>query len=168
MAILGRIHSSVGEWDEAESQLQRALEIRRRINTPESPPRLRTAEQLGLHYLRRDKPATAAGLFRECLAVREKHDPDDWTTFNSRSLLGEALLGQKKYAEAEPLLLKGYEGLKAREKTIPPQASAGIPEALDRLVELYTATKKLDEAKNYRELRAKYPPELAPPTREKK
>ena len=36
------------------------------------------------------------------------------------SLLGGALLGQKKYADAEPLLLPGYEGMKQRETTIPP------------------------------------------------
>lgn len=34
-------------------------------------------------------------------------------------MLGESLLGQKKYAGPEPLLLKGYEGMKAREKDIP-------------------------------------------------
>ena len=38
-----------------------------------------------------------------------------------RSMLGGALLGQKKYAEAEPLLLAGYEGMKARADKIPPQ-----------------------------------------------
>ncbi len=43
-----------------------------------------------------------------------------------------------------------------------------IPEALDRLIELYTATNKPDEAAKYRDLRAAYPPELAPPPREKK
>jgi hypothetical protein len=54
-------------------------------------------------------------------------------------------------------LLKGYEGMKAREKTIPPRSATRIPEALDRLIELYTAMNKPDEAKKYRELRAKYP-----------
>ena len=44
--------------------------------------------------------------------------PDDWRTFNARSLLGGSLLGQKKYAEAEPLLLSGYEGMKQREDKI--------------------------------------------------
>ena len=38
------------------------------------------------------------------------------------SLLGAALAGQKKYAEAEPLLIGGYEGLKAREARIPAPA----------------------------------------------
>ncbi len=79
--------------------------------------------------------------------------------------LGAALLGQKKYADAEPLLLKGYEGMKQREKTIPPQGSTRLPEALDRLIELYTATNKPDEARKWRAERAKYPtpPEVAPP-----
>ena len=70
-------------------------------------------------------------------------------------------------AEAEPLLLKGYEGMKQREKTIPPPGATRIPEALDRLIGLYTATDKPDEATKWRAERAKYP-NVAPPTREKK
>jgi hypothetical protein len=42
--------------------------------------------------------------------LREKQLPDDWRTFNSRSILGGTGLGQKKYADAEPFLLSGYEG----------------------------------------------------------
>ena len=109
-------------------------------------------------------------MLRECLALREKKQPDLWSTFNTKLLLGAALLGQKKYAEAEPLLLKGYEVMKQREKTIPPQGATRLPEALDRLIELYTATNKPDEAKKWRAERAKYlaPVESAPPPREKK
>jgi len=51
--------------------------------------------------------AEAEPLLRECLAIREKTLPDLWKTFSTGSMLGGALLGQKKYAEAEPLLLKG-------------------------------------------------------------
>ena len=72
-------------------------------------------------------------------------------------MLGGALLGQKKHAEAEPLLVKGYEGMKAREKTIPPQGNIRIPEALDRLIELYTATNKPDELKKWQDVKAKLP-----------
>jgi tetratricopeptide (TPR) repeat protein len=100
--------------------------------------------------------ADAEPLLRECLAIREKKEPEVWSTFNVMSMLGGALLGQKKYADAEPLLLKGYEGMKAREKTIPPQGSTRIPEALDRLIELYAATNKPEEAKKWQAERAKY------------
>ena len=84
------------------------------------------------------------------LAIRDKTQPDVWSTFNTRSQLGGALLGQKKYAEAEPLLLAGYEGMKQRAKTIPPQGKMRIPEAIERLVLLYEATDKKDEAAKWR------------------
>ncbi len=38
------------------------------------------------------------------LAIREKTQPEDWSTFNTRSTLGGSLLGQKRYAAAEQLL----------------------------------------------------------------
>ncbi len=65
---------------------------------------------------------------------------DDWRLFSTLSLLGAALLGQQKYEEAEPLLLKGYEGMKERERTIPALARIRMTEALQRLVQLHQAT----------------------------
>ena len=96
-------------------------------------------------------------LLRECVTIREKIAPDAWTTFNANSLLGGSLLGQKKYKDAEPQLLKGYEGLKAREKTIPAQLAARLPEALDRLIQFYTETNKPDEAKKWQAERRSCP-----------
>jgi hypothetical protein len=72
-------------------------------------------------------------------------------------VLGRALLGQKKYAEAEPLLREGYDRMKQREKMIPPEGRARLREALDRLVDFYTATNKPDEVKKWLAERAKYP-----------
>jgi len=72
-------------------------------------------------------------------------------------MLGASLLGQQKYAEAEPLLVAGYEGMKQRESTIQPQAAIRVPEALDHLIELYTALDKPDELEKYRALRSAYP-----------
>jgi eukaryotic-like serine/threonine-protein kinase len=53
--------------------------------------------------------------------------------------------------------LKGYEGMKQREKSIPAQGRTRISEALDALIELYTATNKPDEVKKWQAERAKYP-----------
>lgn len=78
--------------------------------------------------------------------IREKGLSDSWTTFNTLSSLGGSLLGQKKYADAEPLLLKGYQGMKERKETIPPVGQDRLPEAVERLVQLYEATGKKDEA----------------------
>ncbi len=104
----------------------------------------------------------AEPLLRECLAIREKTGPDAWTTFNTQSLLGGSLLGQKKLAEAEPLLQQGYEGMKAREKTMPPQAAMRIPDALDRLIDLYRATGKPSQVKKWQAERAKYHADAKP------
>jgi eukaryotic-like serine/threonine-protein kinase len=104
---------------------------------------------------------------RECLATREKRQPSDWRTFNAQSLLGGALLGQNKYAEAEPLLLAGYEGMKQREAAIPEQGKVRLPEALDRLIDLYTATDKPGDMKKWRAERWKYPLPAIPATEKK-
>jgi hypothetical protein len=96
--------------------------------------------------LSQKKPAEAELKLRECLAIRQKTQPDDWTTFNTKALLGEALLAQKKYAEAEPLLLAGYEGMKQREAKAPPHGKVRLTKTLERLVQLYKAWGKKDKA----------------------
>jgi hypothetical protein len=46
--------------------------------------------------------------------------------------------------------------MKKREKTIPVGRRYRLPEVLDRLIELYTATNKPDEVTKWRAERAKY------------
>jgi hypothetical protein len=122
---------------------------------------LRTADltdQLAQNLLAQKKHAEAESLLRDGLAVRAKDRPDDWLTFKARSMLGEALLGQKKYAEAEPLLKAGYLGLKERQGKIPPASQTRLTEALERLVRLYEATGRPEEAARWRkELEAARP-----------
>jgi len=59
--------------------------------------------------------------------------------FHSRALLGASLLGQKKYGEAEPWLLSGYEGLQQREGKVPGQDER-VGEALHGIVQLLNST----------------------------
>jgi hypothetical protein len=51
---------------------------------------------------------------------------------------------------AKLLPRKGYEGMKQREKTIPPLDLARILEAIERLVQLYEAKDNKDEAARWR------------------
>jgi serine/threonine protein kinase len=150
-------YAMAGKSAEAKRLVTEVLAAARQQLPRDSPPLAGVLASLGLSLLQAHAFAEAEPLLRECLALRQKMQPDDWTTFNTMSLLGGALLGQKKYAAAEPLLLKGYEGMKQREQTIPPPGILRIPEALDRLIELSTATNKPDAAKNWRAERAKYP-----------
>ena len=97
----------------------------------------------------------AEPLLRECLAIREKVQPDEWTTFNTRSLLGGSLLGRKRYAEAEPLIVSGYEGLKAREAKIPPPGMPRLAEGAERVIRLYEEWGMKDKAVEWRTRLAK-------------
>ena len=97
------------------------------------------------------KYAEAESLAREALAIREIVIPDDFRTFNARSMLGGSLLGQRKYEAAEPLLLSGYNGMKQREDQIPVQARLlRLKEALQRLVRLYEETGRPEQAAEWR------------------
>jgi tetratricopeptide (TPR) repeat protein len=158
MNNLSMAYRASGQLAKAVPLLEVTLEKTKARLGAEHPETLGTMASLGLALLQQKKWADAEGLLRDCLAGRQKQVPDSWLTFNTQSLLGGALLGQKKYAEAEPLLVKGYEAMKAREKTIPKGGGgeSRIPEALDRLIELYTAINKPDEAKKWQAERAKY------------
>ena len=131
MNCLAAAYQETGRFDRAEPLLVDVLAQRRKADRPQSDDTVDVLIRLGLNHLKQQKYAEAEPLLRECLKIREQNEPDDWTTFNTKSLLGGSLLGQKKYAEAEPLLLAGYEGMKQREEKIPPQAQ-GPPDRSHR------------------------------------
>jgi hypothetical protein len=121
------------------------------LTAPKDSPRLANAlAQSGLTLLQIKAFADAEPHLRECLTIREKTQPDVWNTFNTRSMLGGALLGRKRYAEAEPLLVSGYDGMKRRAASIPPPGRDRLTEALERLVRLYESWDKPLEAARWR------------------
>jgi TolA-binding protein len=79
-------------------------------------------------------------LARDCVWILEKEQPDGPDLFKARSLLGRALLGQGKYAEAEPLLLSCHESLKSQTNSVPAASQGMLKEVLQSLVQLYEAT----------------------------
>ncbi len=101
-------------------------------------------------YLRQSRYADAEKVLGECLAIREKKEPAAWSTFDTKSMLGDALRGQQKYTEAEPLLLQGYEGMKKQAAKIPPPNRHRLTEALEPLVRLYDAWGKPAAAAKWR------------------
>ena len=62
--------------------------------------------------------------------------------YDCMSKLGGSLAAQRKFEEAEPLLLGGYEGIKLQIKGQGPQ----ITEAVQRLIKFYGATDNAAEA----------------------
>jgi hypothetical protein len=124
------------------------LVARQRLQMSSDAPRFTALlHDVGFNLARQGEHAAAEGFVRECMAIREMNAPDDWQTFYTKSLLGAVLAGQKKFDEAEPLLLSAYEEMKTREGKIPQQIRATrLNEALSRLVNLYTAWDKPQQA----------------------
>ena len=139
-----------GRNAEAGPLFRAGLEAARKRFGADDPRTAGILARFGDDPLQQGKWAEAEPVLRECLAIREKVQPDEWTTFNTRSLLGGSLLGQNRYAEAEPLIVAGYEGMKAREAKIPPPGRPRLTEAAERVVRLYDDWGKKDKAAEWR------------------
>ncbi len=96
-----------------------------------------------------DQRLAAGTLLRECLDIREAQQPNAWTTFNTISMWGGALPGQQKDADAKPLLMTGYDGMKQRESSIPPPSEIRLHESLDRLNSFYQLTENAEAERNW-------------------
>jgi serine/threonine protein kinase/tetratricopeptide (TPR) repeat protein len=126
---------------------------------PEHPLLVLSMNNLAGACLEAKQWAKAEPTARECLRVRETKRCDDWWRFQTMSQLGAALTGQGKYAEAEPLVVAGYTGLKARQAKIPALAKPRLREAAERVVQLYEAWGKPEQANAWKtELGVAEPP----------
>ena len=89
------------------------------------PDTLDTLTSLGRIRLEQREYADAEATLTAVDAY-EKTATDTWNRDHSQNLLGASLLGQNKYAEAEPLLESGYEGMTRLQATVP-GAEPGLP-----------------------------------------
>jgi hypothetical protein len=115
----------------------------------------RNLELLSVNLLLQHRYSEAAQTAREAIALYErnekKHDEIDWRLPYVKNVLGGALFGQKKYAEAEPLLLQGYEGMKRAEAMMIANWRYRLPEAGERVIRYYEETKQPEKARAWRE-----------------
>lgn len=150
------IYTSQFNHRKAEPHIRWLAEKALKEEGPDSLAEASWNARLGLNLLVQKRYEEAEPLMKKCLAVRQKKDPLAWSTFNTHSFLGGAQLGQKKYSEAEPNLIAGAEGLIRTERSIPKEGRPRLFEAIDRLIELYTETKRPDDVKKWQAIRAKY------------
>jgi eukaryotic-like serine/threonine-protein kinase len=117
----------------------------------EHPGTIKAATRLAGLLAGAGRWAEAEPVARRALVASEAKQPDDWVTFQARSLLGACLLSLGKPGEAEPLILVGYEGLKARRPRIMPSDRPLVAEAAARIVRLYQARGDAEQAARWRE-----------------
>jgi hypothetical protein len=120
--------------------------LRRKADKPDSRLLANDLASLGGNPLNQGRWSEAEPLLRECLRIREKAVPDDWSRYDAMSLLGGALLSQGGFDVAEPLVVEGYEGIKALELRITVPERFRRLEAAVRVVPLYEEWGKAKKA----------------------
>ncbi len=136
---------------EAISRLEDALPRFRTTYTADHQNTLTCTSTLGDAYIKAGRFADAEKLLRDSLVLRAKALADHWSTANAQSLLGESIMGLERYTDAEPLLIQGYEGLKRQTGAVlDAHQSKRLKEAIGRLVRLYDAWGKPDDAAKWR------------------
>ena len=152
LSDLASLNLRQGKYAVAETDAAQVLAGRQRAGASEDPADIQSAAAgLALVYVSEGKFAEGERLARQTLDFEEKNQPDSWERFRAESLLGASLAGHKKYAEAEPLLLAGYQGMLARKEKM------GVPNLyhLDRArewnVELYKAWGKPQKADEWKQ-----------------
>jgi hypothetical protein len=151
MNSLANLYRSEGKSAEAETLLASVLEARRRVLGPAHPETISVLTILGEVRLQQKKYVDAEALLREARDNIEKAAADSWERYWSQNLLGASLVGQSQYAEAESLLVSGYQGMMQREAAIPLEERPVLSQAGERIVQLYENWEKPEKAAEWRE-----------------
>jgi serine/threonine protein kinase len=154
MKSYARALQAAGKLEEADRQLRKTLELHRKL----SDRRAREWGITGVHailavnLLQQERYTEAEPVAGQILTMFEKENRYDWQRFHGMSLIGGALLGQQKYAEAESFLVQGYEGMKEREVVMGAGFSKyWLTKAGDRLIRFYEITNQPEKARAWRE-----------------
>ncbi len=143
---LANVYEIEGKFADAEALLRDALEGFHQLLAPDHPLRLQGLTAFARVLLAQKKYADAERTLREVVAIREKTAPNDWRRYDAMSLLGSSVAGRRAFAEAERLLVDGYQGMHERIATIPAFHRDSLADAGTRLVEFYTAWGKPAQA----------------------
>jgi serine/threonine protein kinase len=133
-----------GKLDQAGIQFHKVL-AQRRDRDPY------TLGWLARNLLLQERYAEAEPIAREAVAIYEQERPEDPEGFYFVSILGAVLCGQQNYTRAEPVLLRGYEGMKRREASLGAVWKLRMGETAQRVVHFYEVTNQPEKARAWRE-----------------
>ncbi len=151
MLNLGATLAETHQFDEAEALLQAGLAGRIKLFGEASVDTHTARLQLAILECERSNYELAAAQLRELLYTAAQVAPaGHWYAAIVRSWLGQALLGLRRHAEAETELLGAYDDLGRSLGNSNPRTQKTI----QRLVRLYEAWDKPEEADCYRALLA--------------
>jgi non-specific serine/threonine protein kinase/serine/threonine-protein kinase len=130
----------MGRLDESMTWREKWLTAERGKVGPKSAAYAKELVKVGDYLNLGKRFEDAESVLREALAILQTARPGDWETAFARTLLGQALVAQRRFAEAEPLLIQGHEDLKARQSQIPWLLSGHLVSgSAESVAELYDA-----------------------------
>jgi serine/threonine protein kinase len=147
---LATVYRDTGRLNEARTLFEETLRRQMAKLSADHPSRLLVLNHTGACLLKMKKYDEADVLLRDCLALRTRKAPGEWWVSHTKSHLGQAATGLKRYAEAEALLLGAYQELSSRNDKIPARNRHYIGEAAQALVDLYEAWGKEEQAAPWR------------------
>jgi hypothetical protein len=151
LSDLADMYQRWGKYALAEVYAAQTLSSRRNTLGSEQPDTMASVADLALAYQSQQKFVPSETLAREALQFYREKQPDDWQRFRAESLLGASLSGQKRYAEAEPLLLEGYQGMLTRKQRMAVPDWYHLDRSREWIVELYRAWGRPMKAADWRQ-----------------
>jgi tetratricopeptide (TPR) repeat protein len=158
---LSHVLAARGRYDEAAAALQDALAIARPSLGSEHQRVAIYAINLASVQLSRNRPVEAERLLREALPIRARApgvvpsrrrttSEDDWSIPTTKALLAASLVAERRYADAEGVLLESRRALDLESRP----SARDVKATMSGLVALYEAWGKREQAVAYRALLA--------------
>ena len=111
MFLLAENYVGQRKYADAEKTFNQLLEVQRRVTGPEVINTVVTISNIGWVRLQQGHYPEAERTFREAASILQRTEPNAWERSNVDSMLGASLAAQRKFEEAEPLLISGYNGM---------------------------------------------------------
>jgi serine/threonine-protein kinase len=147
LRLQAQVSYLAGKYPEGLERINQVLENYRQNSNPKYISFATALTVKGLILNKLGSREEAEAVLREAVKLREENLPEKhFMTALSKGALGEFLSTQKRFAEAEPLLLGSYETLKSSQSADSPR----IRSAAERLVKMYADWGRPGEANNFR------------------
>jgi non-specific serine/threonine protein kinase/serine/threonine-protein kinase len=146
---------------EAEKLLRGLVTQFEQQKPPPAAPRVEALTLLAELLLRDHRPADAEAPARQAVDLSRKSSGEGhWQTALAENALGESLAAQKRYADAEPLLVSSLGILQIHAGP----RSGLVRQALKRVIAMYQGWDKPEQAKQWQQqlAREEAPPDKTP------
>ena len=147
---LGVLMRNVGNFSEAEARLSAVLDGRRRTLGEAHPDTLDAGMVLGQIQIDARRFGQAERALRNVLSLYDRTGVRGWQRAATAVLLGRSLLGQRRYAAAEPVLLEGYRALERQRDEIPADEQKILADTRADLHRLYQESGRPAEASEWK------------------